>query len=104
MLVTSIGPLKDKLPRPELIPNPQGEPARISFRLDKISRVGMTITDSHGKTMLSTSATVGRGTRYFSWRSPLKAGTYVLRLSARDLVGNPGEPVEGKLKVLKARR
>lgn len=81
-----------------------GKPARIAFRLDKISRVGMTITDSHGKTMLSTSATVGRGTRYFSWRSPLKAGTYVLRLSARDLVGNPGEPVEGKLRVLKARR
>jgi hypothetical protein len=81
-----------------------GKPARIAFRLDKISRVGMTITDSRGRTVLSTSATVGRGTRYFTWRSPVKAGTYGLRLSARDLVGNPAEPVDGTLKVLAARR
>src|SRR4051812_39108654 len=81
-----------------------GKPARIAFRLDKISRVGMTITDSRGRTMLSTSATVGRGTRYFTWRSPVRAGTYELRLSARDLVGNAAEPVDGTLKVLRARR
>jgi hypothetical protein len=81
-----------------------GKPARISFKLDKISRVGMTITDSRGRTMLSTSAVVGRGAHYFTWRSPAKAGTYDLRLSARDLVGNPAEPVDGTLKVLKAPR
>jgi hypothetical protein len=78
-----------------------GKPARIAFSLDKISRVGMTVTDSGGRTMLSTSAVVGRGRRYFNWRSPTKAGTYTLRLSARDLAGNLAEPVEGRLKVLR---
>jgi hypothetical protein len=81
-----------------------GKPARIAFSLDKISRAGMTITDSRGRTMLSTSAVVGRGARYFTWRSPTKAGTYTLRLSATDLAGNRAEPVEGALRVLKAVR
>lgn len=81
-----------------------GAPARIGFSLDKISRVGMTITDAGGHTMLATSAVVGRGARYFIWRSPAKPGLYTLRLSAKDLAGNSAEPAQGKLRVLKARR
>src|SRR4051812_663526 len=81
-----------------------GKPARIAFRLDKISRVGMTVVDPRGRTVLSTSAVVGRGSRYYTWRSPSKAGLYTLRLSATDLAGNRAAPVEGKLRVLKARR
>jgi hypothetical protein len=81
-----------------------GAPARIAFSLDKISRVGMTVADSRGRTVLSTSAVVGRGARYFTWRSPARAGLYTLRLSAKDLAGNTAEPVEAPLRVLKARR
>lgn len=81
-----------------------GKPAKVTFALDKISRVGMTITDPAGRTMLSTSAVVGRGSRYYTWRSPTKAGRYTLRLSATDLAGNRAEPVEGGLKVLRRRR
>jgi hypothetical protein len=77
---------------------------RIGFELDKISRVGMTITDSGGRARLSTSAVVGRGGHYFTWHPPANAATYTLRLSATDLAGNRAEPVEGPLKVLKARR
>jgi hypothetical protein len=77
-----------------------GRPARIAFALDKISRVGMTITDSAGRTMLSTSAVVGRGAHYFTWGSPAKPGLYTLRLSATDLAGNHASPAEGRLRVL----
>jgi hypothetical protein len=78
-----------------------GAPARIGFSLDKISRVGMTLTDSRGRTLLSTSAVVGRGRHYFTWRSPTKAGVYHLRLTATDLAGNRAEPAEGSLRVLR---
>jgi hypothetical protein len=81
-----------------------GKPARIGFALDKISRVGMTISDSRGRTVFSTSAVVGRGARYFTWSSPSKAGLYTLRLTATDLAGNAAAPVEAPLRVLKARR
>jgi hypothetical protein len=77
-----------------------GRPARIAFALDKISRVGMTITDSAGRTLLSTSAVVGRGAHYFTWGSPAKPGLYTLRLSATDLAGNHASPAEGRLRVL----
>jgi hypothetical protein len=81
-----------------------GAPARIAFSLDKISRVGMTITDAGGHTMLATSAVVGRGSQYYTWRSPAKPGLYTLRLTAKDLAGNSAAPAQGKLRVLKARR
>jgi hypothetical protein len=80
-----------------------GKPAAVRFSLDKISRVGMTITDPRGRTVLATSAVVGRGTRFFTWRSPSRAGKYTLRLSATDLAGNQAEPVEAKLRVLRRR-
>jgi hypothetical protein len=76
----------------------------VRFSLDKISRVGMTITDSRGRTMLATSAVVGRGAHFYTWRSPSKPGRYTLRLSAIDLAGNRADPVEGSLKVLRRRR
>jgi hypothetical protein len=77
-----------------------GAPARIGFSLDKISRVGMTVTDSGGRTMLSTSAVVGHGRHYFTWLSPARAGLYHLRLSATDLAGNHAVSAEGSLRVL----
>ena len=80
-----------------------GKPAAVKFSLDKISRVGMTITDPHGRTVLATSAVVGRGTHSFTWRSPARAGRYELRLSATDLAGNRAEPGEAALRVLSRR-
>jgi hypothetical protein len=79
-----------------------GAPARIAFSLDKISRVGMTVLDSRGRRVLSTSAVVGHGKRFFTWSRPAKAGRYTLRLTATDLADNPAEPAEGTLRILKA--
>jgi hypothetical protein len=81
-----------------------GAPARLGFALDKISRVGVTVTDSRGRTMFATSATVGRGQRYYTWSVPSKPGLYSLRLSATDLAGNRAQPVTGSLRILKAKR
>jgi hypothetical protein len=81
-----------------------GKPARVGFRLDKIARVGMTIRDRRGRTVLSTSAVVGRGNRSFTWSRPAKPGLYTLRLTAKDLAGNSAEPADGRLRILRKRR
>ena len=82
-----------------------GEPAKLAFNLSKISRVGVTVVDSAGKTVFSTSALVGYGRRDFAWsKPPAKAGLYTLRVRATDLAGNQGPAAEGPLRVLKARK
>jgi hypothetical protein len=81
-----------------------GRRARIGFALNKIARVGMTVRDRAGRTVLSTSAEVGHGQRSFSWRRPAKPGLYSLRLTATDLAGNAAAPVDGPLRILKAKR
>ena len=82
-----------------------GKPAQLKFRLSKISRVGVTVLDSRGRTAFSTSAVVGYGDRFFTWtRTPTKAGTYTLRISATDLAGNRAPVAEGPLRVLKPAR
>jgi hypothetical protein len=82
-----------------------GEPAKLSFKLSKISRVGLTVVDANGKTVFSTSSVVGYGQREFAWsKPPAKAGLYTLRVRATDLAGNQGPSAEGPLRVLKARK
>jgi hypothetical protein len=82
-----------------------GKPAQLKFRLSKISRVGVTVLDSRGRTVFSTSAVAGYGDRSFTWtRTPTKAGMYTLRVSATDLAGNRAPVAEGPLRVLKPRR
>jgi Big-like domain-containing protein len=81
-----------------------GRPARLRFTLDKISRVGLTVRDSAGRTVFATSAVVGRGSRYFNWSRPTKAGRYTLTATATDLTGNTAEPSERPLRVLRKRR
>jgi len=68
-----------------------GSKANVSFRLSKQSKVGMTIAFA-GKTYLSTSATVGYGTHFYTWSVPKTAprGTYTVTLSATDQAGNFG--------------
>jgi hypothetical protein len=82
-----------------------GEPAKLAFNLSKISRVGLTVVDSSGKTVFTTSAVVGFGKREFAWSTPpKKAGLYTLRVRATDLAGNQGAAAEGPLRVLKPRK
>jgi hypothetical protein len=81
-----------------------GRPARLRFTLDKISRVGVTVTDRSGDTVFSTSAVVGRGSRHFDWSRPARRGRYTLTVSAVDLAGNRAEPSERPLRILRKRR
>jgi len=64
-----------------------GRSAAVRFHLSKISTVTLTI--AHGaRTVLSTSALVGYGTRAFTWPDPARAGAYTVTVSATDLAGN----------------
>ncbi len=66
----------------------KGKTASISFRLSKVSRVGIVVVGPGGNTLFSTSASFGYGTRSFTV-PPLKhKGTYTIRLAATDLAGN----------------
>lgn len=81
-----------------------GRDATLRFSLSKISRAAVTVTAPDGERVLSVAAgTVGRGTRSVSWDVPRKAGTYVVRVDATDLAGNPAG-VEGPVRVLKPRK
>ena len=79
-----------------------GAPARLYFNLDKISRAGLTVTDSAGRRVFATSAVVGRGSHFYNWSRPSKPGLYTLTVSPTDLAGNRGEASEGTLRILSA--
>src|SRR4051812_8968701 len=81
-----------------------GKPAKLTFSVDKISRVAVTVVDGAGTTVFATSAVVGRGNHFYNWSRPAAAGAYSLRVTATDLAGNRGEPAEGALRILKPRR
>jgi hypothetical protein len=66
----------------------KGKTSSISFRLSKVSRVGIVVIGPGGNTLFSTSASFGYGTRSFTV-PPLKhKGTYTIHLAATDLAGN----------------
>jgi D-glucuronyl C5-epimerase C-terminus len=77
-----------------------GAASKLTFSLDKIARVGMTVTNDAGTTVLATSAIVGRGSHSYTWSKPAAAGTYTLRVTPIDLAGNRGAATEGPLRVL----
>jgi len=82
-----------------------GKPAQLKFRLSKISRVGVTVLDSAGRSVFATSAVAGYGERFFTWsKPPIEAGSYTLRVSAVDLAGNRGETTSGPLRVLQGKK
>jgi hypothetical protein len=97
VLVTSIGPLVDKVPRPELFPNPQGEPLRVSFQAPgRRKEVLVYRTDVRpvravfdGPVKLPDDATqwTWDGTANGRRASP---GTYLVAVRARDTAGNIG--------------
>ena len=80
-----------------------GAPAKIAFTLNKISRVGMIISQG-AQTVLSTSAVVGHGTRTFAWSRQAAPGVYQLRVTATDLAGNAAQPATATLRILPPRR
>ena len=73
------------------------QPARISFRVSKISRVGITVS-LHDKTVFLTSASFGYGVHSFAIPALARAGSYSVALDATDLAGNYGQ-MAGTLKV-----
>ena len=82
-----------------------GKPAQLTFRLSKISRVGLTVLDTSGRTVFATSAVSGYGEKFFSWSNPpIAGGNYTLRVSAVDLAGNRGQTTTGPLRVLKGKK
>jgi hypothetical protein len=97
VLVTSIGPMRDKVPRPELIPNPAGQPARISFRApghDKEVLVYRTdvqpvrsVSDAPVKLVDDAQRWSWDGTVHGHRVAP---GTYLVVIQARDQAGNIG--------------
>jgi hypothetical protein len=80
-----------------------GAPAKLTFSLDKISRVGLVVR-SGDKVLYSTSAIVGRGSHFYNWSSPAAAGTYQLTASATDLAGNKSEQTTATLRILPKKR
>jgi hypothetical protein len=77
-----------------------GAPAKLSFGVDKISRVGLTVRNAAGATVFATSAVVGRGQRFYPWTRPAAAGAYTVRVTPTDLAGNRGAAAEAPLRIL----
>jgi D-glucuronyl C5-epimerase C-terminus len=60
----------------------------LRFRLSKISHVGLTVTNSAGRTVFATSASFSYGARSFVLPRIKQAGAYGVVLAATDLAGN----------------
>jgi hypothetical protein len=77
-------------PKPQVLESNlrAGRTGRLRFKLDKVSRVSVKI--SQGARILDTRGlgTVGRGSRYLTWK-PRHSGSYTVTVSAGDLAGNP---------------
>jgi hypothetical protein len=81
-----------------------GAAAKLSFSVDKISRVGVTVRNAAGTIVFATSAVVGHGQRFYTWSRPAAAGNYTLRVSATDLAGNRATPADAPLRILPPRK
>ena len=75
------------------------KPVSVRFTVSKVSRVGMTIRrEDDGETVLSTSASIARGSHFYTWTVPAKPGTYDVTLTGTDLAGNAGR-TDGTIEV-----
>jgi len=64
--------------------------APLRFRLDKVSHVGVAISDPAGTDVFFTEGDFAHGTRFVTW-TPAIAGPHEVRLEATDLAGNKKE-------------
>jgi len=97
VLVTSIGPLRDKVPRPELFPNPQGAPARISFRAPGRRKEAFVFrTDVRPiRSVFPAPVRLRDDAKRWTWDGTVAGrrvspGTYLVVIRARDRAGNVG--------------
>jgi D-glucuronyl C5-epimerase C-terminus len=66
----------------------KGKASSISFRLSKVSQVGIVVIGPGGNTLFSTSASFAYGTRSFAIPALKHKGAYTIHLAATDLAGN----------------
>lgn len=97
ILVTSIGPLQDKLPRPELVPNAEREPARISFQAPGHRKeVFVYRTDVRpARAVFDEPVSLADEATQWTWDGTVRgrrvaAGSYLVVIRARDQAGNVG--------------
>jgi hypothetical protein len=97
VLVTSIGPMRDKVPRPELIPNAAGEPARVSFRAPGHHKEVLVYRTDVRPVRAVFDAPVQLADDATRWKwdgtvggRRVSPGTYVVVVRARDQAGNIG--------------
>ncbi len=97
VLVTSIGPQADKVPRPELLPRADGKSARVSFQApDRRKEVLVFRTDvSPARMVFDKPIKLADDARQWTWDGTVDgrrvaAGTYLVIARARDQAGNVG--------------
>lgn len=102
--VTSVGPVSNRIPGPELLPSASGRPARVSFQASgRRTRVRVVRTAPGPVTRVLNGPELPRGARRWEWDgrlpdgAPAPAGTYVAVVETRDAAGNVGTsvPVSG---------
>jgi hypothetical protein len=97
IVVTSIGPMRDKVPRPELLPNAKGEPARVSFRAPgRHKEVLVYRTDVRPvRPVFAAPVQLPDDATRWTWDGTVGGrrvapGTYLVVIRARDQAGNIG--------------
>ena len=100
VLVTSIGPQADTVPRPEQLPRPDGTPARVSFQAPDANNPRKEVlvfrTDvSPPRPVFDKPVKLADDERRWLWDGTVDgrrvaAGTYVVIVRARDRAGNIG--------------
>jgi hypothetical protein len=97
VLVTSIGPLRDKIPRPELFPNAKGEPVRVSFSgAGHRKEVFAYRTDVRpARSVFAAPVRLADDAQRWEWDGKVHGrrvspGTYLVVVRMRDRAGNVG--------------
>jgi hypothetical protein len=98
LLVTSIGPQKHNAPRPELLPRPDGAPARVTFQAAGARRKEVLVfrTDVRPvRPVFDSPIELDDAQTQWIWDGTVRgrrvaAGTYLVIIRARDQAGNIG--------------